>query len=146
MCGRRTAYQSTSLPFVPGIVTRTMSIPPLGDLHHLYPETFGGVSISDSCHSSLYVYSSSSIIILYVQCHSLYEDFVLLSLHNYASNRHCMSLILLLINFPDSYPQVHRHFSSNHLPHLSQSCCTVSSGPTVCSTRLGHCHQTTSTL
>jgi hypothetical protein len=36
------AYQSTSLPFVPGIVTKTTSIPPVGDLHQLYPETFGG--------------------------------------------------------------------------------------------------------
>ena len=57
---RRTAYQSTSLPFVPGIVTRTMSIPPLGDLHHLYPETFGGVSIT--------IFISSMIIIcMYIQ-------------------------------------------------------------------------------
>ena len=46
-CCRQTAYQSTTLPFVPGVVTRTTSIPPMGDLHLLYPETFGGVSFSN---------------------------------------------------------------------------------------------------
>ena len=40
---RKMGFQFTVLPVVPGIVGRLTSIPTLGDLHELYPETFGGV-------------------------------------------------------------------------------------------------------
>ena len=40
----KTAFQATSLPVIPGVVSRTTAIPSLGNLQDLYPEKFGGVS------------------------------------------------------------------------------------------------------
>ena len=37
-------YQATALPVLPGIVSRPTPTPPVGNLHELFPETFGGVS------------------------------------------------------------------------------------------------------
>ena len=42
---RKNQFQSTSLPVMPGMISRPTSIPSMGNLQELYPETFGGVSM-----------------------------------------------------------------------------------------------------
>jgi len=47
---RKTVYQATALPVLPGIVSRPTPTPPVGNLHELFPETFGGVSYLPFVH------------------------------------------------------------------------------------------------
>ncbi len=41
---RKMTFQPTTLPAMPGIVSRPTPIPTVGNLQDVYPETFGGVS------------------------------------------------------------------------------------------------------